>query len=182
MLKVAASTIVPLDIVYLLILLSILFGALLFYFIHGLIEQMGQSRVPAFHQRWKNITLNKRILNSYEYAFYQALLPAATTLQLMVCPKMSLLEIVRGKDGKVVKKAKQYRYLCHHQVDFAICSPRGELLMVFMLTGADGIADESRLKAEEIQQLLKTIGVPLTKIEMKSKYSAASLHNILSQL
>ena len=98
------------------------------------------------------------------------------------CPKMSLLEIVRAKDGKLVKKAKQYRYLCHHRVDFAICSARGELLMVFMLTGADGVADESRLRAEEIQQLLKIVGVPVTKIELKSKYSASALHNILSQL
>lgn len=181
MLNLSASTIVPLDIVVLLMLLSILGGALLFYFVQGIVEQVGQKRVSAL-KRWKNITVSKRILNSYEYAFYQALLPAATTLQLVVCPKMSLLEIVRGKDGKVVKKAKQYRYLCQQKVDFAICSARGELLMVFMLTGADGVADESRLRAEEIQQLLKNIGVPLTKIELKSKYSAAALHNILSQL
>ena len=180
--KLAASTIVPLDIVCLLMLLSVFGGALLFYFVQGMVEQIGQNRVPAFNRRWKNITVNKRILNSYEYAFYQALLPAATTMQLAVCPKMSLLEIVRAKDGKLVKKAKQYRYLCHHKVDFAICSARGELLMVFMLTGADGVADESRLRAEEIQQLLKIVGVPVTKIELKSKYSASALHNILSQL
>lgn len=178
----SATTIVPFDIVCVLMLLSVIFGALLFWFVQGIIEQVGQGRVPTLHRRWKNITVNRRLLNSYEYAFYQALLPAATTLQLMVCPKMSLLEIVRGKDGKEVKKAKQYRYLCRHQVDFAVCSARGELLMVFMLTGSDGIADESRLEAEEIQKLLKMVNVPMTKIELKSKYSAAGLHNILSQL
>lgn len=178
----SSTAIVPLEIVYGLMLLSVLFGFVLLWLAQGLLERLRQGKLPGTALRWKAIGPNRRVLNGYEYAFYQALLPAATTLKLVVCPKLSLQQLAREKNGRPVKHAKAYRYLTSHTVDFAVCSARGEILMTFLLMNADGVTNENRIEAEEMYQVLKAIGIPLTRMDVRTKYSAAAIHDILSGL
>lgn len=101
-----------------------------------------------------------RFLTNNEYGAYFALKEIADTKNLVVCPKVRLLDIVEPQYG-IKKRYSLLRKVMSKHVDFVICTADMQVYAIVELDDASHLRPDRKERDHFVDTVLSSVGYPV---------------------
>lgn len=124
--------------------------------------------------------LNSSILTNRELEFYKKLKPAADELNLVICPKVRLADIVSVQKGEK-ERNKYFNKIQAKHIDFVLCDSDMKFKVLVELDDSTHNRADRRQSDEFKNELFKQVQLPLIRFNSLKEDPKPAIETALNQ-